>query len=467
MPYVRWLLTKTQTEVTEAVASVVAQIQAEYEGKVVFRLHSDRGKEFVNKTLHQYTLQQGLWCTTTEGSDPRANGLAERYVGILKEKARAMLLDSRLDVKFWPWAMLHASYLLRKHAKGEEVPKDVPCFGAQVVVRQRQRDSNDFMPRGLSARYLGVCERIVGGSFVLYQSGSVGTTACARPVLSPGATQTPNPTHRLRQKVSWADLVEEEQGEQGTHLGTQPQPDLSSEPPWQAVPRRRRLRGKQKAPPTWETLPLSSAFLALVENVGERGGDEVSAPAVLQAAVAMDPDSVAVDVPAKTVLASVGEEKAKWWQTGETELHGLQSHMTYVPIDAQHMRRLKAEGAEVLLAKAVWTLKPSSSPGGPKRHKLRVAVCGNFSEIWDVAVARPVLREAAGHKWAVGSLDIKSAFLNPMLPQDRVVIVTPPRVLVDMGLIPDGQYWLLSRALYGLRECPHLWAQKRDARLNA
>ena len=179
------------------------------------------------------------------------------------------------------WAMLHASYLLRKHAKGEEVPKDVPCFGAQVVVRQRQRDSNDFMPRGLSARYLGVCERIVGGSFVLYQSGSVGTTACARPVLSPGATQTPNPTHRLRQKVSWADLVEEEHRKQGTHLGTQPQPDLSSEPPWQAVPRRRRWRGKQKGPPTSETLPLSSAFLALVENVGERDGDEVSAPAVL------------------------------------------------------------------------------------------------------------------------------------------------------------------------------------------
>ena len=127
--------------------------------------------------------------------------------------------------------------------------------------------------------------------------------------LSPGATQTPDPTQ------IYADLVEEEQGEQGTHLGTQPQPDLSSEPPWQAVPRRRRLRGKQKAPPTWETLPLSSAFLALVENVGERGGDEVSAPAVLQAAAAMDPDSVAVDVPAKTVLASVGEEKAKWWQT--------------------------------------------------------------------------------------------------------------------------------------------------------
>ena len=100
-------------------------------------------------------------------------------------------------------------------------------------------------------------------------------------------------------------------------------------------------------------------------------------------------------------------------------------------------------------------------------------MCGNFSEIWDAvycntldaAVARAVLREAAGHKWAVGSIDIKSAFLNAKLPEDRVVVVTPPRALVEMGLVTEGQYWLLSRALYGLRECPRLWDQERDAQL--
>lgn len=122
---------KNQAEVTEAVASMTARVQADYEGKVVFRLCSDRGKEFGNKTLHHYALQQGLWCTTTEGSDPRANGLAERHVGLIKEKACAMLLDSGLAVGFWPWAMLHAPYILRKHAKGETLPQDMPCFGAR------------------------------------------------------------------------------------------------------------------------------------------------------------------------------------------------------------------------------------------------------------------------------------------------------------------------------------------------
>lgn len=178
--------------------------------------------------------------------------------------------------------------------------------------------------------------------------------------------------------------------------------------PWQKVPRRRRLRKKQPPPAVWETLPLSSAFLALVENVDESGGEEVSAPSTRQAAV--DPDSVAVDVPTQTVLASVGEERAKWWQAGEAQLHDIQSHLTYVPIDAQEMRRLKAEGAEVLPAKAVWTLKPSVSPGGPKKHKLRIAVCGNFSEIWDAVYCNTLDAElhalscvkllVAGGQWA-------------------------------------------------------------------
>ena len=100
-------------------------------------------------------------------------------------------------------------------------------------------------------------------------------------------------------------------------------------------------------------------------------------------------------------------------------------------------------------------------------------MCGNFSQVWDAvycstldaAVARAVLREAAGNRWAVGAVDIKAAFLNAKLPKDRVVIMIPPPALVKMGLIPEGQYWLLSRALYGLRECPRLWSEERDAQL--
>ena len=55
-----WLYTNGQTEKFGAVASIVAQIQAEHQGLVALPLHSDREKEFVNKTLQHDASQQGL-----------------------------------------------------------------------------------------------------------------------------------------------------------------------------------------------------------------------------------------------------------------------------------------------------------------------------------------------------------------------------------------------------------------------
>lgn len=105
--------------------------------------------------------------------------------------------------------------------------------------------------------------------------------------------------------------------------------------------------------------PLSSALLALVD-VKESVDEDVATHRVIHAEA---PESIAKDV-----LSSVGEQRANW-PTGKTE---LPNHLAY-PHRCSTMRRQKTEGAGVLPAKAVWTLKPSSAPGGAKRHKLRVA----------------------------------------------------------------------------------------------
>ena len=50
-------------------------------------------------------------------------------------------------------------------------------------MRARGKEKAMTSCQEISARYLGVCERIVDGSFVLYASGPVGTTACAHPAI--------------------------------------------------------------------------------------------------------------------------------------------------------------------------------------------------------------------------------------------------------------------------------------------
>ena len=95
-----------------------------------------------------------------------------------------MLLDSGLAVGFWPWAMLHAPYLHpQKACQGRDTSPGHALFWSEKLLRARGKEKAMTSCQEISARYLGVCERIVDGSFVLYASGSVGTTACARPAI--------------------------------------------------------------------------------------------------------------------------------------------------------------------------------------------------------------------------------------------------------------------------------------------
>ena len=59
------------------------------------------------------------------------------------------------------------------------------------------------------------------------------------------------------------------------------------------------------------------------------------------------------------------------------------------------------------------------------------------------------------------------SFLTP-IPKGNgfpVFALTPPRLLVRLGLAQEGELWILTHAVYGLRESPTLWSGFRDAQL--
>ena len=70
-------------------------------------------------------------------------------------------------------------------------------------------------------------------------------------------------------------------------------------------------------------------------------------------------------------------------------------------------------------------------------------------------------------RWLLGSLDVTSAFLltPPKGNGSPVFALTPPRLLVRLGLAQEGELWILTHAVYGLRESPKLWSDFRDAQL--
>ena len=126
LPFVRGIASKSAKEVRDGINSVLAELNSILGEQIVVRLHTDAGKEFVNNAIKEMLRDMKVYATSTSGYDPRANGRAERYVGVIKQKATSYLVHAKLPLTFWYWAVKQAAYMYRAKALGIELPSDAP-----------------------------------------------------------------------------------------------------------------------------------------------------------------------------------------------------------------------------------------------------------------------------------------------------------------------------------------------------
>ena len=107
-------------------------------------MHTDSGKEFMNKAVDEMLKEVNIFPTTTGGYDPKANGRAERYVGLIKQQATMYLIHSRMPIAFWHWAAKPAAYIFRAKALGLKLPEDAPTFGNRVLMRDHKGEEKSF-----------------------------------------------------------------------------------------------------------------------------------------------------------------------------------------------------------------------------------------------------------------------------------------------------------------------------------
>ena len=167
----------------------------------------------------------------------------------------------------------------------------------------------------------------------------------------------------------------------------------------------------------------------------------------------------------------------RWRKAIEKELKVIEKGFNRV--DVEELRKLKkSHQVQELPAKLVYTLKPPAEDAVPGteeakcKRKARIVCCGNFNdqdpgEVFASGAAAESLRcaltLAALRKWAAGGLDIGGAFMLTPLPQDKVLFsITPPAILIQLGLATATERWILTRAMYGLRQAPRLWSEFRD-----
>ena len=235
MPFVRMLPDKSQHTVVQALAAMLSQIQ--YEGFMVRRLHSDRGREFNNSGVHRLCGQRTIFQTFTQGDDPQQNGRIESFHARLKNKTRTLLKRTDVHLSDWPYAMrtAHAALLTQALRRfGRDVPNPLP-FGTQVRVRTRSWERDLWSDRVQDAVVLAPSIETCKGHVVRTASGTLlHTTAVFR-----GAVQLPP-----QPSVPLSTVLTACSRDSPIPLSAPPAPEVAVSFPSECAPTHR-VRGKQ------------------------------------------------------------------------------------------------------------------------------------------------------------------------------------------------------------------------------
>ena len=151
----------------------------------------------------------------------------------------------------------------------------------------------------------------------------------------------------------------------------------------------------------------------------------------------------------------------KWIEGAEAELTGLRDMGVYALVPRSEVPTNRS----VLRGRFVCRLKRDEI-GNPVHFKVRWVAKG-FQQVWGrdfskttsptarLESLRVVLHMAATLNWHLEQYDVKTAFLNGILPEEEVQYMEQPPGFVQPG--SESHVWKLLRGLYGMRQSSRIW----------
>jgi len=91
----------------------VAKSEAHFNLKIV-NLYIDNRREYLSNEMSDFYVEKYISYHLTVPHTPQLNGVAERMIRIITEKARSMINCTKLNKSFWGEAVLTATYLINR-----------------------------------------------------------------------------------------------------------------------------------------------------------------------------------------------------------------------------------------------------------------------------------------------------------------------------------------------------------------
>jgi Integrase core domain len=144
-------------------------------GEKVKVLRIDRGTEFLNKELRGFCHEEGIVMESSVPYCPEQNGVVERAIRTVMEKARTMLVGCNADESLWADSVVTAAYLQNlvpksgrtkapwELMKGEQ-PKGghLRVWGCLAYAKKEKHQASTFASKSEAGMLVGYEEHSVG-----------------------------------------------------------------------------------------------------------------------------------------------------------------------------------------------------------------------------------------------------------------------------------------------------------------
>ena len=171
---------RTKENVRSCLQDVMAELTQLTGGSKppVMRVHSDQAGEFLSPVVMEWLKQHNIKQTFTSGYDPAANGVAERWIDLVKIKATVLLAANHLSTAYWNYAVAWVTYAYNNKVLAIPKKKVLPEFGQLVLVKSKR--DHKLQDKGHLAIMMGIYPKISNGIVALMvKEGKLGELCTA------------------------------------------------------------------------------------------------------------------------------------------------------------------------------------------------------------------------------------------------------------------------------------------------
>nr|GEZ22242.1 retrovirus-related Pol polyprotein from transposon TNT 1-94 [Tanacetum cinerariifolium] len=452
--YTWTLFLRSKDETPELLKDFLMMIQRNLQALLI-TVRTDRGTEFLNKTLNAFFKEEGIEHQTSTARTPDQNSVVERRNRTLVEAARTMLSTSQLPLFFWAEAIATACYtqnrsiIISTHGKTpyhiindwKTSIKHLHIFGCICYIIRDGENLDKIKEKGDSCILVGYSTQSKGHRVYNKRPCMIVESIhiCFDEIKEVSETSVANNTSGLSTSApsTHTNVHAEENNNDQAEEGEKLQDDEFTNPFCAS------------------TQEVAESSLHNIEQV--RGNP--SRPVQTRRQLATDPEMCMYALTVRTAESkNINEAMADsaWIKATQEELYQFDRLQVWELVD-------KPFGKTVIKLKWLWKNKKDKDQT-VIHNKARLVAKGyaqeegiDFEESFTL-VARLeavwIFIAYATHKsFPIYQMDVKTAFLNGPLKEE--VYVAQPDGFVD----PDHRekVYRLRKALYGLKQAPRAW----------